>query len=410
MRPASPYQPHGKQDQYRIGLRRLMSALAQYIRAQIAQTGPMSFARFMELALYHPKLGYYQQPHRPIGRRGDFYTSVSVGCVFGQLLAFQFAEWLQTLPGRCVRLIEAGSHDGRLAGDVLAWLSRHRPGLLDRLQYWILEPSDARQAQQRRRLEQFADYVHWITGWNHLPEAVRGVIFSNELLDAMPVRRLGWDAQARRWFEWLVDVQDQQFVWRRGPISPAEMARLFQSAKLVIPDELAEVLPDGFTLEVSPAAAQWWQQAAEALAMGWLVTIDYGLTADQLLRPERLHGTLRAYYHHRPAHNPLANVGQQDLTAHVNFTQLQAVGEAAGLRTVGLWSQGQFLTRIAQQLWAAPEQFESWPESYRRQFTTLTHPEHLGRAFYVLVQTRLADVRPALQSGACNSQLNTAKQ
>lgn len=367
-----------------------MNPLAERIRQEIAQTGPMPFARFMELALYCPGLGYYEQPQPQIGRRGHFYTNVSVGGLFGQLLAFQFAQWLDRLPADRVQLVEAGGHDGQLAADMLTWLSRHRPGLLARLEYWVTEPSPVRQAWQRTRLAEFAGHIRWFAAWDQFPHPVQGVIFSNELLDALPVRRLGWDAPARQWFEWLVDCEGERFIWRRGPVPLPEASALLQSAGLVLPPQLAALLPDGFTLDLCPAAAQWWQQAAQALAAGWLVTIDYGLTAEELLRPERPHGTLRAYYRHHSAPDPLANVGQQDLTAHVNFTQLQAAGEAAGLRTVGLWPQWQFLTQIAHQLWAQAEERARWPQAYQRQFQTLTHPDHLGRAFWVLVQARPA--------------------
>lgn len=370
----------------------------------------MSFARFMELALYCPGLGYYEQAQPQIGRPGHFYTNVSVGCLFGQLLAFQFAQWLDRLPADHVQLVEAGAHDGQLAADMLAWLRRHRPSLLDRLEYWVIEPSMVRQASQRARLAEFAGQIRWRAAWDQLPHPVQGVVFSNELLDALPVRRLGWDAQAQGWFEWLVDFDGRQFIWRRGPLPEPQATALLQSAGLVLPPQLAAVLPDGFTLDLCPAAAQWWQQAAQALGAGWLVTIDYGLTADELLRPERPQGTLRAYYRHHLAPDPLAHVGQQDLTAHVNFTQLQAVGGTAGLQTLGLWPQWQFLTRIAQELWAQAGQGVRWPGAFRRQFQTLTHPDHLGRAFWVLVQARSATAGAGGQSGTCNSQLSTAKQ
>jgi SAM-dependent MidA family methyltransferase len=149
--------------------------------------------------------------------------------------------------------------------------------------------------------------------------------------------------------------------------------------------QLLELLPNGYTIEICPAAESWWQQAAQSLASGKLVTIDYGLTAEELFAPERRHGTLRAYFRHHATDDVLARPGQQDLTAHVNFSAIQAAGEAAGLTTEDLLTQAQFLTRIAARVW---DSGVSWPGPRARQFQTLTHPEHLGRAFRVLIQSR----------------------
>ncbi len=155
-----------------------------------------------------------------------------------------------------------------------------------------------------------------------------------------------------------------------------------------MPPEILSVLPDGYTLEVSPAAEEWWRAAAAWLGRGKLVTIDYGLSEGELFSPHRPKGTLRAYRRHHLAEDPLANPGEQDLTAHVNFGVLQRAGEAAGLRTEALVSQARFLTDLAAQAWAEPSSFGPWTARHTRQFQTLTHPEHLGRAFRVLVQSR----------------------
>ena len=216
----------------------------------------------MELALYHPDHGYYQTNDQSIGKAGDFFTSVSVGKVFGELLAFQFAEWLEAFDANelaegsspsssslvprprprkgdsksksrtrtrdededdraPLQLVEAGAHDGRLAADILTWLRLHRAELFEQIDYWIIEPSIARQRWQQNTLKEFAPRVRWLRGLpgssssfslspNTLKRelqpfsGVRGVIFSNELLDAMPVHRLGWDTKRQRWFEWGV--------------------------------------------------------------------------------------------------------------------------------------------------------------------------------------------------------------
>ena len=194
---------------------------------------------------------------------------------------------------------------------------------------------------------------------------------------------------------------------------------------------LIEVLPDGFTVETCPAAVAWWRRAAECLVQGKLVAIDYGLTDEEVFVPERREGTLRGYRGHRLSHDILADPGEQDITAHVNFGAIQRAGEAAGLSTDALLSQAQFLTPLVERLLSfsrrhrdhepkrepsprpsplrraegdlsgadevsevlgatrfMESQIGEWTSARIRQFQTLTHPEHLGRAFRVLVQSR----------------------
>ena len=152
-----------------------------------------------------------------------------------------------------------------------------------------------------------------------------------------------------------------------------------------LPGELLAVLPDGYTIELSPAAVQWWSEAAVALAEGRLMTVDYGGTFEELLSPSRTMGSLRAYSRHRIGQDVLENPGEQDITAHVNFSNIRHAGETLGLRTQGFTTQSQFLTGIAREMWTRTG---SWPQQQVRQFQTLTHPEHLGRPFRVLVQSR----------------------
>ena len=362
-----------------------MKMPADAIREEIRKSGAISFTRFMELALYCPETGYYEKKEDNIGRAGDFITSVSVGSLFGELLAFQLADWLQELlqaePGGRLAIVEAGAHDGRLAADILPWLQANRRELFARLEYVLVEPSARRQAWQREKLRPFAGQVRWCAELRELAgSGLRGVLFGNELLDAFPVRRFGWEAAAQRWFEWGVELAGEGFQWRRldGPVaSPEEWC----------PAELLLVLPNDYVVETSPAAECWWRAAAGLLAQGRLMAIDYGYTAEEMISPARTDGTLRAYHRHQVMRDLLANPGAQDLTAHVNFTAIQRAGEAAGWRTETVCPQPRFLTQIFQRA-RAGNCFAPMNPKQVRQFQTLTHPEHLGRAFRVLVQTR----------------------
>ena len=367
-----------------------MSLLAAMIRAHIERDGPLPFVQFMGLALYHPQHGYYSGMRGQIGRRGDFITSVSTGELFGQLLAFQFAKWLDALEpfkikNEKLKIIEAGAHDGKLAADILNWLKKNRAELFSQIEYCLLEPSPRRQKWQQETLREFSN-VRWLNAQRSTLNAqLTGVFFSNELLDAFPVHRFGWDAKEKKWFAWCVALAGESLVWSR--ITPHSSDAALPSALRALPSSLLAVLPDGYTIETSPAAENWWRDAASFLAHGKLLAIDYGFTEAEMISPTRTNGTLRAYAQHRISDDLLANPGEQDLTAHVNFTAIQNVGEKVGLKTETFCTQPQFLTRI---LGAAVKEniFAHLDAKQVRQFQTLTHPDHLGRAFRVLVQAR----------------------
>jgi len=361
-----------------------LNALSRQIHEEILRRGPISFARFMELALYAPGLGYYER-QRAIGRDGDFFTSVSVGPLFGELLAFQFAQWMDAdCPVGGIQFIEAGPHNGALAADILAWTSQRRPDLFVRLEYWLLEASPTRRAWQEETLSAWQPTVKWAPDIPSLgARQINGIIFSNEFLDALPVHRLAWSATSQEWRESWVAVEGEALAWDWHRPA-AELAGHLPN----MPDELARVLPDGFLVEICPAAVAWWRAAASSLGQGKLFTMDYGLTSEDRFQPERVQGTLRAFTRHHASADLLCQPGEQDLTAHVNFSALMQAGHAAGLRTEGLTRQSKFLTEIVARTRQTAETFAPWDEKRSRQFQTLAHPEHLGHKFQVLIQAR----------------------
>ncbi len=355
-----------------------MNPLAQQLAAEIAARGPMPFGKFMTRALYDPVHGYYNRSLQQIGKRGDFYTSVSVGPLFGELLAKQFTQWLQEMPktvdsSQCV---EAGAHDGTLAFDILKALQESQPVLFANLEYWIIEPSPARREAQQQKLEGFSN-VRWFASFSEIPGRIHGVIFSNELLDAMPVSVFRWNAPEQKWNEMGVSVRGEIFIWMELPEPWAASPEL--------PAELLSVLPDRYIVEASSDARIWWAEAGSVLAQGKLMAIDYGGLLEDIISPSRTEGTLRAYSAHQVTGDVLKDPGKQDITAHVNFSEIQELGEANGLRTEMFTTQSDFLTRIARDSFQTPE---TWTPQRVRQFQTLTHPEHLGRPFRVLVQSR----------------------
>ena len=346
----------------------------------------MRFSVFMAECLYHPLFGYYSKDFARVGRRGDFVTSVSTGDLFGALLCERFVAWDKGVSNEVLTWVETGAHDGRLAVDILSHCREYFPAIYDRVRYLILDPSAKRRAVQARTLADHGNRVEWSDDWGALPdETVSGVIFSNELLDAFPVDRLIWDARQLQWQVSAVTYEDGDFKWTLfdGP-TPPEVQAFAES----LPIELRRVLPAGFTTELGSEASRWWTDAAERLRRGHLVAIDYGLTREQLLAPHRAQGTLRAYSQHHQNADLLASPGEQDLTAHVDFTAIQNAGLAAGLSTLHFQPQGVFLTETLKMIQQRDPSSDLLGPARRKQWQALTHPSHFGRSFSVLVQER----------------------
>lgn len=345
----------------------------------------------MELALYHPKFGYYEGHNLPIGKSGDFFTSVSVGNLFGTLLARKFCDWLTPLNASSVRIIESGAHEGRLAVDILSYISHHKQLKNKKIEYFILEPSAQRRAWQQKTILPIGHDVKWLESWEQCAQqSVDGIIFSNELLDAFPTHSIRWDAFEKAWFEWGVAMVDEKFTWAKMTHSRQSAAAMMEEetrvSRIELPKKLLSVLPDGFSVDLCPTARHWWSNAAKTLRHGYLMTLDYGLEAEQFFEPQRAEGTLRSYLKHQLQSDVLDNPGGQDITTMVNFTAIRCAGEAAGLETVAYESQSRFLSSIF-----ASHSGEFGPDfssnsALVNQFKTLIHPDHLGRAFRVCVQ------------------------
>ena len=347
--------------------------LIALLRAEIERDGPIPFRRFMEAALYHPEHGYYRRAGGPeIGRRGDFYTNVSVGALFGRALALQFAEMWERLgrPAEIV-LIEQGAHHGQFLRDVLEAARAENPAFFAALRVAVREPAPALRERQRETLAPFADKASWFEDGASFPAAI---FFSNELPDAFPVDRIVWDGAG--WRESRVGWRDGAFAWKDGPPYAAP--------------ELPTDLPSCYATEVSPRAREWIAGVAGLFDTGYVVTVDYGYPAPLYYAPERSAGTLLAYRDHRSTSEVLDHAGEQDLTAHVDFTALARAGEAAGLETLGFADQHHYFVGL----------IEAFPalalgdERSRRALRTLLHPELMGTTFRYLVHGKNAPGGP----------------
>ncbi len=347
--------------------------LTELLRARIAHDGPIPFRDFMDAALYHPEHGYYTSGRARIGRSGDFFTSVSVGPLFGALLARQFAEmWERLGKPEDFTLVEQGADRGDLARDVLMALRTQNPACFAATHYQIIEPSSALRSAQSESLAEFSEQVRRLPTLDALP-AFTGVHFSNELLDAFPVHAVVWDGES--WRESHVAWENDRFALTERAISnPPLLAAL---SKL-------PPLPAGYRTEVNLATLTWLDALGTKLIRGFILVIDYGFPRAEYYRPERTTGTLTGYADHRRVDDLLAAPGDTDLTAHVDFTALAEHAIAVGLRIAGFTDQHHFLVALGALHF--PAEIAETPASQRelRAFKTLMHPQMMGRSFQVL--------------------------
>ncbi len=304
----------------------------------------ITFAEYMDLALYHPQYGYYNGDRPNIGKQGDFITSPHWSADFAEVLGEQFVEMWQIL-GKpdTFAIVEMGAGRGTFAANVLQYLQRQYPDLFKSLEYIIVEISPVLQAEQEQKLAEFKT-VKWCN-WDEIANnSIVGCFFSNELVDALPVHQFIVEKGEIREIYVAAAAQNEQsgskFIEVAGELSNPKIAEYFN---LVGIDLSATVYADGYRSEVNLAALDWIKTVAEKLQRGYLLTIDYGHPAHRYYNPRRTEGTLQCYYRHRYHSNPYINVGRQDLTAHADFTALEKQGELCGLEVMGFTQQALFL-------------------------------------------------------------------
>jgi SAM-dependent MidA family methyltransferase len=360
----------------------LQTQLVQLIRDQIKARGPQSFAWFMEQALYHPEHGYYSSDRAAIGRRGDYFTNVSVGSLFGELLAVQFAEIWEQLGGTSNSVIfEQGAHRGEFARDVLESTQRQFPKFFSALRYQIVEPFPALKNRQLETLKQFGDHVRWHKSLDQLEPFV-GVHFSNELLDSMPVHLLVSTKDG--WQEKFVALNGEDFVFVHQPTVEPKLKEFAEEAPRLSP---------GHEIEFSLAVLDWIENLSTKLKRGFVLVIDYGFSRNDFYDPQLRNGTLQIRARHRRLKSPFEEIGDADITAHVNWTRLVEHAERLSLDLTGFADQHHFLTGIISQ---SPRALETADAKTKRALQTLLHPEMLGRAFQVLVLVKDVDLSKPL--------------
>ena len=354
------------------------ATLVEIIRAEIRASGPMSFARFMEQALYHPEHGYYCSGRSVIGRHGDYFTNVSVGATFAQLLALQFAEiWNAMDRTHDFILVEQGAHDGQFARDLLQAMRDDAPDLCASLRYQIVEPCASLHNHQRENLAEFHDKVSWFQSIEALAP-FEGIHFSNELLDALPVHLISSQDESP-WKERCVVIVNDEFALTEQPIADAALRA--HVAKL-------PVRSGDYATEASLAAPRWIRDLSRKLIRGFVIAVDYGFPRHRFYEEDRITGTIQVRAQHHLLPSPFVRVGLSDITTHVEWTSLVEEAEASGFLLGGLTDQHHFLTGI---LSGSPEFMEKASAKTRRELQTLLHPEMLGRSFQVLALSKEID-------------------
>jgi SAM-dependent MidA family methyltransferase len=332
----------------------------------IRERGPVTVAAFMDLALYHPELGYYARADRRSGRAGDFFTSVDVGPLFGELLTIQLAEMAAILNSKFhipnFALVEAGAGNGRLSADILRAARERDPAFYESIRLHLVEASAAARAAQRATLNDVAERL--VSSDASLPRSFEGVLVANELLDALPTHQVVMREEGAREVyvthrnapEGHLSFQGDR-ADRGGENVSAEHSLELVEGRLSTPalaDYLARLgvrLEPGWRVEINLKAVEWIREAARRLRRGFIILIDYGHEARELYSPSHAAGTLTTFSGHRSA-GPEAALdaapwlqapGAQDITAHVDFTSVRAAAEEEGLQTLGFLDQTYFL-------------------------------------------------------------------
>jgi len=324
----------------------------------------------MHQALYHPEHGYYSSGRCAIGRTGDYFTNVSVGPLFGQLLGAQFVEiWERLGKTNNFAIVEQGAHDGQFARDVLEFVQKRAPEFFAALRYRIVEPFPVLQERQAQTLEPFRDRIEWCDSL----QPFVGVHFSNELLDAMPVRLISRDVEK------LVDVEGDKFVFVERPL------RQGAAASRLPRDEGS----------FNQAALDWVERLAANLQRGYVITIDYGRSAAEFQEAVQVRAR------NRNLDSPFEQIGHADITMHVDWPSIAERAQANGLLVAGFTDQHHFLTGIVSELGrggSLEPPAANWGQSplpdspgAKRELQTLLHPEMLGRAFQVLALSKNVD-------------------
>ena len=360
--------------------------LSTRIAAEIARHGGwLSFARYMEMALYEPGLGYYSNPGQVFGAAGDFVTAPELTPLFGATLARQVSPWLKdpALAGSGQVVLEVGGGSGMLAAQLLNALDNvgHHE-----VRYLILELSAERREHQCQTLKSLAPGLMDRVGWlETFPESFAGVVVANELLDAMPVQLFEWQADAGAELQEMgVTWVDGQFAWAPRPADAVLTETVTALRNRLGPEGAQWHSP--YRSEICPAQQAWMRTLADCMTAGVVMLLDYGFAAPEYYHPQRDQGTLMCHYRHRSHADPFLWPGLSDITAHVDFTALARAATAEGFSLVGYTSMAAFLLNagLLDELADLPREPESFWFAQAQAVQQLISEAEMGELFKVI--------------------------
>jgi SAM-dependent MidA family methyltransferase len=347
--------------------------LTEIIKQKIEGEGPVSFHDFMEMALYYPRAGYYMNGYDCIGKQGDYYTSAFLTSITGEMIGKQLEEMWQQLDTKTFTIVEYGAGTGLLCYDILNYF-KNKTTRYDDLQYYIIEKSPSMRNKEKKLLY---EKVSWLDSIKEIP-GFTGCIFSNELVDNFSVHRVVMEDEL---MEIFVDYNNG-FKEILKPASTALKEYL---------EQLQVVLTKGYYAEINLEAIEWLRNIADSLKKGFVFTIDYGYASSELYNSQRSAGTLACYYKHHFSNCPYDNIGEQDITAHVNFSALRYWGQQYGLDYCGFINQGHFMHSLGltEHLRNEEQQikFNNITE-YKKIFLLQTLLLDMGSKFKVLIQSK----------------------
>lgn len=365
--------------------RALSAELTARIAAEIGPGGWIDFARYMELALYAPGLGYYAGGSTKLGEAGDFITAPELSPLFGRTVARPVAQVLSHTGGD---VLELGAGSGRLAHDLLLELAAL--GTLP-ARYAIVEVSAELRERQSRLLARLPDTLRERVQWlDTLPSQITGVVLANEVLDALPVHVVGWydEGIRERGVTWTGD----RLTWAERPL---QASPLLERAREIAP-------PPPYRSEINLLAPALIASLAQSLQRGLLLLFDYGFGEREYYHPQRNDGTLMCHYRHRAHDDPFFHPGLQDITSHVDFTAAAVAGVQAGLRLAGYTTQAMFLidAGITDVMSRTPPEDAAAYLPQAAQVQKLTSPAEMGELFKALALARDVDIAlPGFRTG-----------
>ncbi|MDG6004935.1 MAG: methyltransferase [Candidatus Brocadia sp.] len=355
-----------------------MQSLKHLLIESIKEKGRITFAEFMQTALYHPEYGYYNSKREQVGKQGDYYTGPTVYRIFGELLARQLEEMWRLMEKEPFAVVEIGANKGWLCCDIIQYIMNAYPEFYNKFHYIIVESNPYAREKQRLLLESIEvadEKVSWHTytedGFSF--DKIHGCFLSNEFVDALPVHRLKLENKVLK--EIYVGYNGKKFCEIDDDVSLPALHCYLETNNIN--------LDEGQVCEINLGAADWLKHVSEKLDKGFMITIDYGDTRDRLYHENMREGTLRCYHSHTVNRDYYERPGEQDITAHVDFSNLINAGRSVQLEETGFIQQAHFLIALG-----ILERFQEtkYNTDTTLKLKNLLHPEAMGEIFKVLIQ------------------------